>query len=65
LGRAIRGTLRALMDMNGIAHIQLTVTDMDRSRAFYRRLLVDCFGMTVLRVITRCCSRTRTGSGSR
>jgi len=36
------------MDINGIAHIQLTVTDMERSRAFYRRLLVDCFGMTVL-----------------
>ncbi len=35
------------MEINGIAHIQLSVTDLEVSRAFYRRLLVDCFGMHV------------------
>ena len=36
------------MDINGIAHIQLSVRDFPRSRAFYHRLLHECFGMTVL-----------------
>lgn len=36
------------IDINGIAHIQLSVTDMDKSRAFYRRLLVDGFQMKVI-----------------
>jgi catechol 2,3-dioxygenase-like lactoylglutathione lyase family enzyme len=35
------------IDINGIAHIQLSVTDMERSRPFYRRLLVEGFGMRV------------------
>lgn len=37
----------AEVEINGIAHIQLSVGDMDASRAFYRRLLVDGFGMAV------------------
>jgi catechol 2,3-dioxygenase-like lactoylglutathione lyase family enzyme len=35
------------IEINGIAHIQLSVTDMERSRPFYRRLLVEGFGMRV------------------
>ena len=35
------------IEINGIAHFQLAVTDMDRSRTFYRRLLVEGFGMRV------------------
>ncbi|MDD9944711.1 MAG: VOC family protein [Myxococcales bacterium] len=37
----------AEVEINGIAHIQLSVRNMDDSRGFYRRLLVDAFGMTV------------------
>lgn len=36
------------IDINGIAHVQLSVRDMARSRPFYRRLLVDGFAMTPL-----------------
>ncbi|MFP4004165.1 MAG: VOC family protein [Alphaproteobacteria bacterium] len=36
-----------MIDLNGIAHIQLTVTDMARSRAFYYRLLHETFGMRI------------------
>ena len=36
-----------MIDINGIAHTQLTVNDMARSRRFYRKLLHDTFGMTV------------------
>ena len=35
------------MQLNGIAHIQLTVSDMKRSRAFYAPLL-DLFEMQIL-----------------
>lgn len=31
--------MRVSMEINGIAHIQLTVSDFDRARAFYGRLL--------------------------
>ncbi|MEQ9436831.1 VOC family protein [Hyphomonas sp.] len=36
-----------MIDINGIAHIQLTVKRLDRSRPFYRALLHDTFGMTI------------------
>ena len=36
-----------MIDINGIAHAQLTVSDMERSRRFYHRLLHDAFGMTI------------------
>jgi len=36
-----------MIDINGIAHIQLSVTDFDASRAFYHFLLHETFGMTV------------------
>ena len=36
-----------MIDLNGIAHIQLTVRDVARSRPFYHRLLHELFGMTV------------------
>lgn len=36
-----------MIAINGIAHIQLTVTDMERSIPFYRRLLTE-FGMTLV-----------------
>jgi len=36
-----------MIDPNGIAHIQLTVSDLDRSRPFYRMLLHETFGMTI------------------
>lgn len=36
-----------MIDLNGIAHIQLTVRDVSRSRPFYHRLLHETFGMTV------------------
>lgn len=36
-----------MIDINGIAHVQLTVSDMVRSRRFYHRLLHDTFGMTI------------------
>ena len=36
-----------MADINGIAHIQLTVTDMVRSAPFYRRLFLE-FGMTLV-----------------
>jgi len=36
-----------MIDINGIAHVQLTVSDMVRSRHFYDRLLHDTFGMTI------------------
>ncbi len=35
------------MKLNGIAHIQLSVSDMERSRVFYRRL-VELFEMMTL-----------------
>ncbi len=36
-----------MVDINGIAHIQLTVTDMERSIPFYRRLFTE-FGLTLV-----------------
>ncbi len=36
-----------MIEINGIAHTQLTVSDMRRSRRFYHRLLHDTFGMTI------------------
>ena len=36
-----------MIDINGIAHVQLTVSDMERSRQFYYRLLHKTFGMTI------------------
>ena len=36
-----------MIDLNGIAHIQLTVRDVARSRAFYHKLLHETFGMTI------------------
>ena len=36
-----------MIDINGIAHIQLSVRDLARSRAFYHALLVETFGMRV------------------
>jgi catechol 2,3-dioxygenase-like lactoylglutathione lyase family enzyme len=36
-----------MIDINGIAHIQLTVRDVGRSKPFYRRLLHETFGMTI------------------
>ncbi len=35
------------VSVNGIAHIQLSVRDLPRAKAFYRALLVENFGMTV------------------
>ncbi len=36
-----------MIDLNGIAHIQLTVRDVARSRPFYFRLLHELFGMVI------------------
>jgi catechol 2,3-dioxygenase-like lactoylglutathione lyase family enzyme len=36
-----------MIDVNGIAHIQLTVRDVAASRDFYHRLLHETFGMAV------------------
>ena len=36
-----------MIDLNGIAHIQLTVRDVERSRPFYFRLLHELFGMVI------------------
>jgi catechol 2,3-dioxygenase-like lactoylglutathione lyase family enzyme len=36
-----------MIEPNGIAHIQLSVTDFTRSRNFYRWLLHETFGMTI------------------
>ncbi len=36
-----------MIDINGIAHVQLSVTDFPVSREFYRWLLRDIFGMTL------------------
>jgi catechol 2,3-dioxygenase-like lactoylglutathione lyase family enzyme len=36
-----------MIDVNGIAHIQLTVRDVSASRDFYRRLLHETFGMRI------------------
>ena len=36
-----------MIQLNGIAHIQLTVRDVARSRPFYHKLLHDLFGMVV------------------
>lgn len=36
-----------MIDINGIAHAQLSVSDMERSRTFYHRLLHETFGMTI------------------
>jgi catechol 2,3-dioxygenase-like lactoylglutathione lyase family enzyme len=36
-----------MIDVNGIAHIQLTVRDVAASRGFYHRLLHETFGMAV------------------
>jgi catechol 2,3-dioxygenase-like lactoylglutathione lyase family enzyme len=36
-----------MISPNGIAHIQLTVRDVDASRPFYHRLLVETFGMSI------------------
>jgi catechol 2,3-dioxygenase-like lactoylglutathione lyase family enzyme len=37
----------ALIDINGIAHVQLSVSSIGRSRPFYHRLLHETFGMTI------------------
>src|SRR6185436_2053959 len=37
-----------MIDPNGIAHIQLTVRSLERSRPFYYRLLHEAFGMTIM-----------------
>ena len=36
-----------MISPNGIAHIQLTVRDVARSRPFYHRLLIETFDMAV------------------
>jgi catechol 2,3-dioxygenase-like lactoylglutathione lyase family enzyme len=36
-----------MIDLNGIAHIQLSVSDFKSSRDFYHRLLHEIFGMTI------------------
>jgi len=36
-----------MIDVNGIAHIQLTVRDVPASRGFYHRLLHETFGMRI------------------
>lgn len=36
-----------MIDPNGIAHIQLTVHDVARSRPFYHRVLHETFGMAI------------------
>ena len=36
-----------MIELNGIAHIQLTVRDVRRSRSFYHKLLHEGFGMTI------------------
>lgn len=36
-----------MIDVNGIAHIQLTVRDVTASRDFYHRLLHETFGMRI------------------
>lgn len=36
-----------MIDLNGIAHIQLNVRDVARSRPFYFRLLHELFGMVI------------------
>lgn len=36
-----------MIETNGIAHIQLSVTDFARARDFYRWLLHETFGMTI------------------
>jgi catechol 2,3-dioxygenase-like lactoylglutathione lyase family enzyme len=36
-----------MIDINGIAHVQLSVTDFAAGRIFYRWLLHDMFGMTI------------------
>ncbi|HSZ52353.1 MAG TPA: VOC family protein [Caulobacteraceae bacterium] len=36
-----------MIDINGIAHVQLSVSDFGASRDFYRWLLHEMFGMTV------------------
>ena len=36
-----------MIDVNGIAHVQLTVRDVARSRPFYHRLLHEILGMVV------------------
>lgn len=36
-----------MIDINGIAHVQLSVSDFRRSRDFYHWLLHETFGMTV------------------
>jgi catechol 2,3-dioxygenase-like lactoylglutathione lyase family enzyme len=36
-----------MIDLNGIAHVQLTVRDVARSRPFYFRLLHELFGMVI------------------
>ena len=36
-----------MIDINGIAHVQLSVTDFRASRAFYHWLLHEMFGMTI------------------
>ena len=36
-----------MIDISGLAHVQLSVMDFPRSRAFYHWLLHETFGMTV------------------
>ncbi|MBV8682109.1 MAG: VOC family protein, partial [Caulobacteraceae bacterium] len=36
-----------MIDINGIAHVQLSVTDFPASRDFYHWLLHETFGMTI------------------
>lgn len=52
-----------MIEINGIAHVQLSVRDLAASRAFYRALLHETFGMTVQYDDPRCfyCIGGRTG----
>ncbi len=52
-----------MIDINGIAHVQLSVRDFAASRAFYHALLHETFGMTVQYDDPRCyyCIGGRTG----
>ncbi len=63
------------MEINGIAHVLVTASDFDRSRAFYEKLLPflglkpvfdgEGFYYCVGGRTARCSSRIPTGSGSR
>lgn len=57
-----------MIDPNGIAHIQLSVRDVARSRSFYYRLLHQTFGMAIqydIPGVVFYCIGGRTGIGIR